>query len=154
MNTAKQAAAAYGCVQMSALAGPSLDALVLLKAASKLQSVFDRWDTLTLTGDLEPLSEALRYNQRLWTIYQVDLASPDSDLPLELRRNLLTISRFVDRCTLQLLASPQRRGLKSLIDINRNLAEGLERSAPKPACAELQPGSFTEQPDEVFDLCL
>ena len=147
MNTASQAAAAYGSVQMSALAGPSLDAVVLLKAAGRLQSVFDRWDAIAQTGDLEPLSEALRYNQRLWTIYQVDLASPESDLPIELRRNLLTISRFVDRCTLQLLASPRRSGLKPLIDINRNLAEGLETSAPKPA-------GCTEQPDDVFELCL
>ena len=149
------AASAYESQQMSALEGRSLDAVVLLKAAGKLQEVLDCWDSIQSTRDLDALTEALRYNQRLWSVFQVDIASPSCQLPIEMRRNLLTLSRYVDRSTFQTLAAPERSRLRALIAINRQLAEGLSaavRPAPETQPAPAGSGAAPE-PEGCFDLC-
>ena len=65
------------------------------------------------------LSEALKRNQKLWTLFQAELARPDHELPVDLRRDLLRISRFIDKRTFELLSSPEPEKLTALIDINR-----------------------------------
>ena len=124
MSNSKGPAQIYEPVQKDGLDGRALDVVVLLKAAHRLESVFQQWDSIHSREALQALAEALHYNQRLWTIYQTDLASADNPLPPDLRRNLLILSSYIDRCTMQLLAAPDRAKVRTLIDINRQLAEG------------------------------
>lgn len=74
---------------------------------------------------VDDLREALRRNQILWTIFQTDVAAPDSPLPVEIRQNVLTLSRFVDQATFARLADLDFSQVAILVDINRNLATGL-----------------------------
>jgi len=117
---------AYRDTERNTLDGRSLEAMVLAKAAAALLAVRNQWEQPDLTSRLD---EALRYNQRLWTLFQVELAKEDNPLPDEVRRNLLSLSLFVDKHTFGLMASPAPEKLDILISINQNLASGL-RGAP------------------------
>lgn len=115
-----------------AASGRELEAAALYKAARQLEACRQAWDA---PDRPERLTEALRYNQRLWTFFQTEIAAPDCPLPVDLRRNLLLISAFVDRRTFQLHAEPTPDGLRSLIAIDREIAVGLATPVPAPAAA-------------------
>jgi len=116
---------AYRDTERNTLDGRALEAMVLAKASAALLAVRNQWEQPDLK---ERLDEALRYNQRLWTMFQVELANENNPLPDELRRNLLSLSLFVDKHTFGLMASPAPEKLDILISINQNIASGLSRS--------------------------
>jgi flagellar protein FlaF len=99
-----------------------LEAAALYKAARQLEACRRDWDG---PGHAQRLEEALRYNQRLWTFFQSEMASDDCVLPRELRLNLLHLSAFVDKRTFEVMAAPSPDGLQALIAIDRNIAAGL-----------------------------
>jgi len=103
-----------------------LEAAALFSAARRLEAC--RPDA-GADGARGRWNEALTHNQRLWTLFQLELARPDHPMPLALRVDVLRLSAFVDRRTLELLAAPSDAGLQALIDINRHLAEGLSTPA-------------------------
>ncbi len=70
---------------------------------------------------------ALRLNWRLWTIFQAELTTERSDVPEEIRINMLTLCKFVDKHTVGSLANPTPEAITVLIDINRNIAAGLSQ---------------------------
>jgi flagellar biosynthesis activator protein FlaF len=95
-----------------------------------------------------PLGErraALRRNWRLWTIFQANLVDPACTVPIETRRNLLGLANFIDRQTARLLANGEPDGIDVLININRQISEGLldgqratlARVPPQPAPASI-----------------
>jgi flagellar protein FlaF len=75
---------------------------------------------------------AARLNWRLWTIIQSELLDPVSTVPLEIRTNVLSLSRFVDATTVDFVADPLAAKLDSLIAINRELASGLYANPGAP----------------------
>lgn len=113
----------------AAPSGRELEAAALFKAARQLEACRREWDA---PGRVQAVDEALRYNQRLWTFFQAELSSDECPLPVELRRNLLHISGFVDSRTFEMMAAPTPEGLQALIDIDRNIAAGLS-TQPEPA---------------------
>ena len=68
---------------------------------------------------------ALSYNRILWTALQADLSAPESRVPMVMRAKLLSLSLYVDRALLELRVSRARGPLETLIEINRNIAQGL-----------------------------
>jgi flagellar protein FlaF len=96
------------------------DARALLSCASRLKAVLDAGG-----ADKDAYVQALRHNQRLWTIFQVSLCDPDNPLPRDLKITLLNLSRYVDRVSLRAIGSYAPQLLHSLIDINRMIAAGL-----------------------------
>jgi flagellar protein FlaF len=113
---------AYHDVQRNTLSGRALEAMALNKASMRLQEVKRMWG-----GNNQPdiLEEVLRYNQRLWTYFQVELVDSNNPLPLELKNNLLALSAIVDRRTFDILADPSPEKLDLLITINQNVTAGL-----------------------------
>lgn len=75
------------------------------------------------------LREPLRLNWRLWTIFQAELLTEDSELPEDIRVNMLTLCNWVDKHTVKCLAEPTAENIIGLIDINRNIASGLLENA-------------------------
>lgn len=116
----------YRKVEKETLSGRDLEASVLLKAAQKLLAARHR---LASAKDVETLDEALRYNQRLWTLFQSELAAPENPLPQPLKENLLALIGFIDRRTFALMADPIPERIDVLIEINRNIASGLQARA-------------------------
>ena len=78
----------------------------------------------------EALREALRLNQRLWSIFQAALSEPDCPLPKEVRDNVLALSVMVDRHSMARLVDLDGSKIGPILDINRAIAEGL---SAKPA---------------------
>lgn len=112
----------YQAVENTTLSGRELEASILSRSAMRLAAVRDNWDAADRE---EQLDEALRYNQRLWTLFQTELTDPNNPLPIELKRNLLSLSAFIDKRTFEVLSDPEPAKLDILIEINRNIAAGL-----------------------------
>jgi flagellar protein FlaF len=92
-----------------------------MKAAIRLKAVQDQWDT-----DRSDLDTALAYNRKLWTILASSATEDDSPLPADLRRNISLIAIFIFNRSLDLIIEPKREDLGVLIEINRNIAAGLQ----------------------------
>ena len=80
--------------------------------------------------DLSAYRAALRLNWRLWTIFQADVSATENPLPEDIKQNILNLSVFIDKHTVDALTDPEGRKLKVLIDINRNIASGLMANPP------------------------
>ncbi len=82
----------------------------------------------------------LRLNWRLWTIFQAELLDEESDLPDDVRINMLTLCNYVDKHTVVCLANPTAENIAGLIDINRNIASGLMET-PKDEAKQSEHGN-------------
>jgi len=102
--------------------GREVEAAVLNKAARKLRECQDNWNA---PNREEKLEEALKFNQRIWSIFQGELSREDHELPRKIRLDILRLAAFIDRRIFETLAQPSRDKLKIVIDINNNLAAGL-----------------------------
>ena len=90
------------------------------------------------------LLDALRRNWRLWTIFQANLIDAECTLPAPVRGNLLGLANFIDRHTARLLTQPDPSGVDVLVNINRQIGEGLlegQRAASAKAAAPAKPTS-------------
>ena len=81
----------------------------------------------------EALREALRLNQRLWSIFQAALSEPDCPLPKDVRDNVLTLSLMIDRHVMARLGDLDGSKIQPILDINRAIAEGLAGKSVQPA---------------------
>jgi flagellar protein FlaF len=120
----QHAAKAYGTVAQQTASPRDLEAQLLLRAASRLQSVHDHWDNQRAT-----LEHALLFNRKLWTVFMTSATNKDNPLPAEVRQNIANIGIFVMNHTLNVMGNPQPERLRSLININRQLAAGLNGNA-------------------------
>jgi len=116
----------YENVSRTTLSGREIEAAVLTKAALKLKECQTRWHE---EGREEKLDEALRFNQRMWSVFQGELGREDNPLPGPLRRDLLKLSAFIDKRIFETMAYPSPEKLTAIIEINQNIAAGL-REAP------------------------
>ena len=117
---------AYQHVEKVTGSGREIEAAVLTKAAVRLKECQDNWDAPDRDSRL---AEALKYNQRIWSIFQSELSREDHELPKKLRLDILRLAAFIDRRIFETMAFPAPEKLKIIIDINNNLAAGL-RSSP------------------------
>ena len=120
--SAAQQLAAYRTVQKITSSDREIEALVLTRAAEKLAEVRNHWDAPDRD---ELLDDALRYNQRIWSIFQGELLKEDNPLPRQLRADILSLSAFIDRRIFEVMAFPDPEKLKVIININLNIAAGL-----------------------------
>ena len=99
----------------------------------------------------EEILAAVRKNWRLWTIFQASLSEADCPVPMPIRRNLLGLSNFVDRQTAELLAARDVKKVEALVNINRQISEGLLEGQRATARASQQPapGSSDRQLESI-----
>ena len=116
----------YGRAQVAALTDREAEAAVLMKAAAMMKHVQTHWSSSERDQNLE---KALRYNQRLWTYFQVALSDENNPLPQQMKENVLRLSAFVDRRVFEVLAYPAPEKLDILVNINTNIAAGLKGTA-------------------------
>jgi flagellar protein FlaF len=109
------------------------EAWALIEAARELHEARD--------APIDQRRAALRRNWRLWTIFQASLLDPACALPNAIRSNLLGLANFIDRHTAELLAHGEAAKIDVLVNINRQISEGLlagqrngtAAAAPAPA---------------------
>jgi flagellar protein FlaF len=99
-------------------------------------------------GDDE-LIKAVRLNWRLWTIFQSNLVDPDASIPKPIRENMLSLSNFVDRRSVEILARPEPQLVDALININAQIAGGLMTIPEAPPTATPAPGGDRQPINEV-----
>jgi flagellar biosynthesis activator protein FlaF len=114
------AAQAYARTSQTTAHPREIEAQALLKAARQLQEVQNNWE-----GPSNIMHQALLFNRRLWTIFMSAAESNDNPQSLEIRQNIANIGVFVMKQTVDMQVNPDPSKLKSLIDINCNLAAGL-----------------------------
>jgi flagellar protein FlaF len=119
---------AYQNVENATISGRETEARVLNKAALKLKNCQDNWDDVDRDAKLD---EALRFNQKIWSIFQGELSREENPLPKQLRRDLLRLSAFIDRRIFETMAYPAAEKLTAVININNNIAAGLRRGSPR-----------------------
>jgi|GEM_PF-6949472 len=73
----------------------------------------------------EALRDLIRRNWRMWTILQAALLDPESTVPNEIRENLLNLSNFIDKRSVECLSDADPKKLAVLININRQIGAGL-----------------------------
>jgi len=125
MQTQAHSLQAYEHVSKATRSGREVEAAVLTKAAVKLKECQDNWDA----PDREhKLYEALKYNQRIWSIFQSELSREDHEIPKKLRFDILRLAAYIDRRIFETMAFPAPEKLDIVININNNLAAGLRGS--------------------------
>ena len=117
---------AYESVDRTTMSGRETEARVLTQAALKLKNCQDSWHAERRE---EKLDEALKYTQRIWSIFQAELSNKKNPLPRQVKLNLLRLASFIDQRIFETMAFPTPEKLTAIIDINRNIAAGL-RNAP------------------------
>jgi len=113
---------AYSTMQKEVLSGRELEASVLSRAGIMLKQVKDNWSAVDRN---EKLTEAVKFNQKVWSFFQAELSDPENPLPRNLREDILNLSIFIDKRLFEVLAFPDPEKLSIVIDINFNIAAGL-----------------------------
>ena len=118
------AAQAYARTSQTTASPREIEAQALLKAARQLQEVQANWN-----GADKNLYSALLFNRRLWTIFMSAAEDNGNPNTLEVRQNIANLGLFVLKQTIEIQMDPDPKKLKSLIDINCNIAAGLSGRA-------------------------
>jgi flagellar biosynthesis activator protein FlaF len=114
------AAQAYARTAQTTAPPREIEAQALLKAARQLQEVQTNW-----TGPDQKMYKALLFNRRLWSIFLSAVEDNGNPNSMEIRQNIANIGVFVIKQTIEMQMDPDPAKLKSLIDINCNIAAGL-----------------------------
>jgi flagellar protein FlaF len=114
------AANAYARTSQTTATPREIEAQALLKAAKQLRDVQTNW-----AGPDKNMHKALLFNRRLWSIFMSAAESNDNPQSIEIRRNIANIGVFVMKQTVEMQMDPHPSKLKSLIEINCNIAAGL-----------------------------
>ena len=139
---------AYTSTAKLSMTDRELEAAALTRAAQLLQLCQDGWDR---PDRALKLGEAVQFNQKLWSIFQADLARPGNPLPVDLRRDILSLAMFVDRRLLEVLAYPAPEKLAVIIRINLNLAAGLRvQNAPQSGGTASAPARLPVSEEPVW----
>lgn len=105
----------------------SSEAWALLEAARRIAGVV-QFGNFESAEDRKKIRDALRLNLRVWTIIQAEQTTQEADGEPQLqdiRRNILTLCKFIDQHSLDAMIEPTPERLAVLININRNIAAGL-----------------------------
>jgi flagellar protein FlaF len=98
-----------------------LEARALLAAAGKLKELQTGWDPRD-----PKLIKALTFNRRLWSIFVGAACEEECPHPKELRENIANMGLFIFSRSLEIEFDPAPEKLDALIDINMNVAAGLQ----------------------------
>ena len=122
----QNAVKSYQSVEKKTISGRETEARVLTQAALKLVECQKNWDAPDRNKRLDT---ALRYNQRIWSIFQVEVCKPENPLPDNIKANILQLSRFIDQRIFDAMAFPKKEKMNIIIKINQNIAAGLRGSS-------------------------
>jgi len=102
---------------------------VLRKAAVQFRQVLAATDAATKN---KLLDAAVHYNLRIWSIFQGDWERPECSIEQPLRTDLLRLSLYVHKNSMEVLAYGDPEKIRTLTNINECLAEGLVAGSKAP----------------------
>jgi flagellar biosynthesis activator protein FlaF len=133
---------AYRTAKNSDISGRAVEAAALTRGAFLLTECQKTWDSCRSNGKL---SEALRINQMIWSIFQAELVKENNPLPKQLKQDILSLSLFVDKRIMDIMANPDSGKLDAIININLNLAAGLSKT---PNNGQAGAGQVLQMPEK------
>ena len=96
------------------------EAQLLIDTAARFQRIHDQWD-----NESPALAAALLMNRKIWSVFLSSVMMEDCPHPRDIRENIANLAVFIFARTLELQMEPKREGLSALININRQIAAGL-----------------------------
>ena len=114
----------YAVRQKEGLSQVELESRAFICAASMLNHIKENWET-----EKKNLPDVLEKNKLLWSVIVSAMKEPDCPQPQPVRNNMIQLGAFVFKRTFELLGEPRPEGLDVLININMNIARGLNGSA-------------------------
>lgn len=101
---------------------------LLAQVTFELEKQFEAFDNTDRRLErLQILADGLRHvlwqNQQVWMTFKMDLLEKDNELSPSLRASLLSLAVWVEKHTQSVLSGG--KNVKTLIDINRSVIEGL-----------------------------
>lgn len=118
----------YTNAEASALPQNELEARALVRTASRLNNIKEKWPVATAE-----LNEALDLNRKLWTILVTGATEEANPLPIEIKQNIFNLAHFIFKHTFAVMAKPSAQSLEILININMNIARGLNEQSLRRA---------------------
>ena len=119
----KHALTAYETSQKTAIQLKELERLVIAQATYRMTSA--RKNFTHSKKSYDKYADALKYNQKLWTLIQINIADNPNSGSAALRRSLLNLSLFIDKQTMTALRNPDPNSLIPLVEINKTVSGGL-----------------------------
>jgi flagellar protein FlaF len=119
----QQAAQAYQQTAKQTVSPRELEANILTRSAGNLVRIQDNWET-----SQDALYEALTFNRRLWTVFIDTVSKDENPLPKEIKQNIANLGVFILKHTMEVQLEPKPGQLDVLININREVANGLRAS--------------------------
>lgn len=110
----------YSQTEISGLGQMELESRALIRTASALNVIKEHWNEKQ-----NDLDEALDKNRKLWTILASAMSEEDCPQPMEVKKNILNLSMFIFKRTVDITLEPKPESLDVLININMNIAKGL-----------------------------
>ena len=121
---------AYKQVDKNTISGRETEARVLTEAALKLKKCQENWDSPELDTRLD---EALRYNQKIWSLFQGELEREDNPLPGKLKIDILRLAAFIDKRIFEVMAFPAPEKLNIIINESSSVSLAMDHHhAPGP----------------------
>jgi len=114
----------YVTTQKEGLSQVELECRAFICSASAMNRIKEHWEE-----EKKNLPDVLEKNRLLWTVIASAMKEDDCPQPQSVRNNILQLSMFVFKRTLELLGEPRPEGRDVLIKINMNIARGLSGKA-------------------------
>jgi len=130
----------YSNSETFALPQNELEARALVRTASRLNNIKEKWPVTTAE-----LNEALDMNRKLWTILVTGATEENNPLPIEIKQNIFNLAHFIFKHTFAVMAKPSAQSLDILININMNIARGLNEQSLRQTQAE----EAEQKPQEI-----
>lgn len=118
MNSLALAQSAYGDAGAAVRTDRSVEYQAFAKVTAALTEARD-----ATSPDFVARVEALHLNRQLWTILGNDVAEDNNALPIALRKEIFSLSRFVTQQTPKVMDGSAE--IDALIDINTAIMRGL-----------------------------
>lgn len=130
----------YAIADNSAKPQNELEAGALIRTASRLNALKENWPP-----KMQDLNEALELNRKLWTIFATDVCEEKNPLPREIKQNIFNLAHFIFKHTFAIQSKPSAQALEVLININMNLAKGLNEQSKLRQQQNASGGSVNQQ---------
>ncbi len=106
-----------------------MDISALLRSAQLLESAASGLNDMDHDTDAaEELTEALRHNRQIWSVFMGDARRTGSHLAETIQQNVPTLGSQVMAQTRTLESEKSTKNVRRLVDVNRKLASDLQRS--------------------------
>lgn len=115
----------------------TLEARALLKSNRQLKALQESLASDPKSVRAAQIDEVLTANRKLWTLfYDAALENDGGNRPNDLRSNIINLSNFIFKRTVDILAAPSKEKIDILITINNEVAQGLIQGAAQVPAKE------------------